>query len=196
MRLTTLFLVLLAVAPMYADGINFTDWHGTATVADTGIFGNASLICYSGIKAYNGHSLGSVSFQTGALASGTVFGGGTYSSVGSMFTITGNGQQRIHQGVIFSGTFTGPIQWTLISHSGGTSNFGLSGKIYGMLWSGRTTTGYTTQLISISGNRAFVVSGNNSFGDGKLTTPEPETLSLLGTGIVVIAGVFRKRLLL
>lgn len=190
---TMLTVMMLAVAAAADSGINFTDWQGVATVASSGISGNASLICYAGIKAYNGRTLGGVMFQTGQLISGTVAGGGTYSSASSLFMITGNGMQRIHKGVIFSGVFTGPIQWTLMSQSAGTFNYALSGQITGMLWSGRTTTGYTTQLISIAGNRAFVTSGSNSFGDGKLMTPEPNTLILIGTGISLVS-VWRKRI--
>lgn len=190
---TMLIVVVLAVVAQADSGINFTDWQGVATVASSGISGNASLICYAGIKAYNGHTLGGVMFQTGLLTSGSVAAGGTFSSTGSAFTIIGNGMQSIHKGAIFSGTFTGPIQWTLMSQSGSTSNYALSGQITGMLWSGRTTTGYTTQLISMSGNRAFVTSGSNSFGDGKLTTPEPNTLILIGTGISLV-GAWRKRI--
>jgi len=34
-----------------------------------------------------------------------------------------------------------------------------------------------------------------NFATGKLTVPEPGTLSLLGTGIVALAGIFRRRFL-
>lgn len=191
---TLLMLMMLTVAAVKADsGINFTDWQGTASVASSGISGNASLICYSGIKAYNGHTLGNVMFKTGQLMSGTVAGGGIYSSAGSLFTITGNGRQRMHDGVVFSGAFTGPIQWILMSQSGSTSNYALAGRITGQLWSGRTTTGYTTQLITITGGQAFLMSGRNSFGDGKLTTPEPNTLILIGTGVSLVS-LWRKRI--
>lgn len=193
---TLMMMVVLVLAAVVAEadsGINFTDWQGIVTVSSAGITGNAWLICYAGIKAYNGHTLGNVMFQTGALTSGSVLNGGTFSSLGSAFTITGNGQQRMHDGVIFNGAFTGPIQWILLSQSAGTFNYALAGHITGMLWSGRTTTGYTTQLISMSGNRAKVTSGNNSFGDGKLMTPEPNTLILIGTGISLV-GIWRQRL--
>lgn len=194
-----LLFVLLALVTTFAraNEINFTNQFGTANVTYAGIFSKGvELVGFNGIHAKPGHSLGSVYFKTGALETGSVLGGGTFTQVSSLFTITGNGHAGVPKGVIFYGQFTAPIVWTLLSHVGQTYNFSLTGTIYGAIWDGRTVTGTTTQYITLAHNQWVVDHhGKIGLGGGALPTPEPSTLSLLGTGIVALAGVFRRKML-
>src|SRR5882762_9420485 len=115
----TLMLMLAAIlafasTTMFADNITFTNQFGTANVTYAGIFSKGvELTGFNGIHAKTGHSLGSVYFKTGALETGSVLGGGTFTQVSSLFTITGNGHPGVPKGVIFYGQFSAPIVWTL-----------------------------------------------------------------------------------
>ena len=117
-----LVLALLALAlPMaaWADGIDLINIHGSISISTAGITSVGSqLHQFNGIVASPGHSLGSVSFSTGALLSGSILTGGTFSDVGSSFVVIGKGNQVPHKGTIFSGAFVGPVSWTLVSSSG------------------------------------------------------------------------------
>jgi PEP-CTERM motif len=188
--------LVLASTTVFADGINFTTQFGTATVTTAGIFSNGvQLESYNGVYAKPGKSLGSVIFSTGALASGSVLGGGTFSNVGSVFDIIGTAKGVPH-GSIFTGSFSGPITWTLLSHVGQTYNFSLVGALSGSMWNGRTVTGTTTQYISLAHNQWIVDHhGKIGLGGGGLSTPEPGTLVMIGSGFAVMAGTFRRKLL-
>jgi PEP-CTERM motif-containing protein len=192
-----LLVIVLAMASSFAwaSGINFTNQFGSATVTDAGIFSHGvQLESYNGVHAKPGHSLGSVVFSTGALVSGSVLAGGTFSNVGSVFDIFGNGK-GVHHGAIFTGSFSGPIVWTLLSHVGQTYNFSLVGTLAGSMWNGRSVTGTTTQYLTLFKNQWVVDhKGNIGLGGGGLTTPEPGTLSLLGTGLATLAGAFWRKL--
>src|SRR6266850_1916777 len=104
-----LVLALLALAlPMaaWADGIDLVNKLGTISVSGAGITSKGSqLKQFNGIVAATGHSLGSVSFSTGALIGGNINTGGTFSDVGSSFVVMGKGNQVPHKGTIFSGAF-------------------------------------------------------------------------------------------
>lgn len=193
-----LLFVVLALNSTFAraDGINFTNNFGTANVTYAGIFSHGvQLTSYNGVHAAKGRSLGSVYLKTGALMTGSVLGGGTFTDISSRFIITGVGKGVPH-GTIFFGMFKGPINWTLLSHHGETYNFSLTGTIYGALWNGRTTTGHTVQYITLFKNQWVVDHhGMIGVGGGNLATPEPNTLLMLGTGVVSLAGVFKKRIL-
>ena len=95
---------------------------------------------------------------------------------------------------LFTGSFTGPITWTLDSTSKSQSDYTLSGAISGTLWNGRVITGSTTQNIDIL-NRGQLNQGIGHLTGGTtgLSTPEPATLGLLGTGLLGIAGIFRRK---
>lgn len=180
-----------------ANGIDLTNQYGTVTITNAGVVSHGSeLYSFNGITAFPGHSLGSVSFSTGALSSGDIWSGGTFSSAGSSFIITGAGRYGQPRGVIFNGSFVGPIDWTVIGKSGKYFvEYQLSGKIQGLLWTGRYVSGTTTQTIYTYKNQEIVDhKGNISLGSTHFATPEPGTLGMLGTGLVTIAGIFRRKL--
>src|ERR1700691_311361 len=147
-RVVVLALLALALPiAAWADGIVITNQFGEISVTTAGISSMGSqLKSFNGITAPMNGSLGSVSFTTGALASGSLAAGGTFSSTGSSFIVTGKGGYGEPKGTIFSGTFVGPITWTLTSPPGVRNlTYTLSGTIQGMLYNGRMVTGTTTQ---------------------------------------------------
>lgn len=192
-----LVLALLALAlPMaaWADGIDLVNKFGTISISAGGITSTGSqLKQFNGIVAAPGHSLGSVSFSTGALIGGSIQTGGTFSDVGSSFVVTGKGPQVPHKGTIFSGAFVGPVSWTLVSQSGQSLTYTLSGAIQGTLWNGRFVTGTTTQTITSTNGQLTLGIGHIRVGNTSILTPEPGTLGLLGTGLVAIAGMLRRK---
>lgn len=199
MKRLALVLAVVALVPVaaWADTINLTNHFGTVSITNAGIVSQGSqLMSFNGITASPGHSLGTVSFSTGALSSGSIFTGGTFSSVGSSFVVIGIGNGGQPKGVIFSGSFVGPISWTIVGTQG---NFGvtyqLTGTVQGMLFNGHSVTGKVTETIQTFKNQVIVDHRGNVMLGSLTAVPEPGTLGLFGAGLVAIAGVFRRKLL-
>ena len=160
------------------------------------LIGNAGGLALTGstLISYGstvGTNLGSVTFTTGAFTSGDIQNGGTLAAGGS-FVITGNGTNGVPNGVIFNGTFSGPVTWSLVTLKDGTHHYTLSGALVAM----NGEVGATVQLSVSTGTSLFSGSAELASGDTHLKTvvPEPGTLSLLGTCLIGVAGTFRRKL--
>jgi hypothetical protein len=204
MKILSLAVLTLALpmAVFAGSSVDYTDSGGTLAGSNGGLVLTGSTLVavngFSGGGLITGNDLGSVSFSTGALMSSSLKGGGTFAAGGS-FAIAGNGSNGIPNGTLFSGTFDGPVTWTLVALANGTHNYTLSGTLSGTTNTGMSTLGVTVQLTINTGKGFFNGSATISSGDtdilsGGITkgvVPEPGSLSLMGTGLIALSGLVR-----
>lgn len=194
--------ILVLTLPFTAfagSSVDFTNSGGTLAGTNSGLtLPGSVLIAVNGLGGglITGNDLGAVSFSTGVLSSGSLQMGGTFAA-GGLFSITGNGTSGVPTGVIFNGSFTGPVTWTLVTLANGTHNYTLTGSLTGTWYNGTTVSGATVQLTINTGKGFFNGSTTISSGDTNFATatvPEPGSLGLMGTGLIGIAGLVRRKL--
>ena len=196
MLLVALLALALPLVALASDSIDFTNSGGTLSGSNAGLtLTGSELIAVNGLNSLGlvTGDLGSLTFSTGALTSGSLKMGGTFAGGGS-FIIQGNGTNGIPNGNIFNGSFTGPVTWVMVTLANGTHNYTLMGTISGTwLNTGTTVNGAVVQLTINTGKGFFNGKVNISSGDTNITVPEPSTLGLMGIGMVGLAGAMRRR---
>ena len=207
--LMALLALALPLAAFAGSSVDFTNGPGLLSGSTAGLsLSGSPLVAVNGLNGMGlvTGNLGSLSFSTGALVSGSLKTGGTFAA-GGHFLVTGNGTNGIPNGVVFHGVFSGPVKWTMCTLANGTHKYMLSGAIKGMTSSG-VVVGFSTQLTINTGKGFFgatagygaaspgqgvlIAGGNTNIDVGSV--PEPGTLGLLGTGLVGLAGVLRRKL--
>jgi len=180
-----------------ASSIDFSNSGGTLAGTNAGLTLTGSTLI--SITGWNGNpnpitgNLGTLTFSTGALTSGSLKMGATFAAGGS-FEIDGNGSNGLPNGVLFSGTFSGPVSWTLTTLGNGTHNYTLTGVVTGMM-GGTSVNAVTVQLTANTGKGFY--NGSVTISGGDTTTasvPEPSSLVLLGTGTMTLLGMARRKL--
>ena len=193
--LSLMFLPNLASASSSTD---FSNSGGTLSGTTAGLSLTGSMLI--AVNGFDGGGittgdLGSVSFTTAALSKGSLEMGGTFAA-GGTFTIDGNGTGGLPNGVLFSGSFSGPVTWTLTTLDNGTHNYTLTGVVTGTM-GGMTVSGVTVQLTINTGKGFYSGSTTLAGGDTTVDTsvPEPSTVMLLGTGGLSMLGMWRRKAL-
>jgi len=198
------FLLLALALPTaaFANSIDFSNLGGTLNGSNAGLsLGGSTLIVAKGPNILLTGDLGTVSFSTGALSGGSLAMGGTFAA-GGTFTITGNGTSGIPNGVIFNGTFSGPVTWSMITLANGTHNYTLTGALTGTWFNGTPVVGASVQLTLNTGLGFFNGSATLSSGNTEITgnglpltvVPEPASITLFGTGLLSLVGMMRRKL--
>ncbi len=174
--LLALLALALPLAAFADNSVDFTNSGGTLSGSSSGLTLTGSQLI--DVNGFNGGGLiqgglGTVSFSTGSMSSGSLQMGGSFNGGGS-FNIVTNGTGGLPATTLFTGSFNGPVTWTLVTLANGTHNYTLTGSITGAWYTGATVSGATVQLTINTGKGFFNGSTQISSGDTNIVVPVPE----------------------
>jgi hypothetical protein len=176
-------LFALCVAPAFGDSLDFRNQgfvSGSASNSGISLSSVLTQVSLGGTVLLSGPS-GSVSFDTGSFT-GSLMSGGTFT--GGTFDIAINGMGTILFASNFSGTLT-QLHDDMFKVVGTFTTI-----VDGLLVKGFTTQ--TFELDKEDGRFEFEdVHGRTSVSPA--TVPEPGTLTLLGTGLLGLGGMVRRK---
>jgi len=199
MRRVILFAILALALPIAAvadSHIDFNAQGGTLSGSSAGLqLTSATLMGIGnlyGTPLSVGSNLGTVSFTTGPMLSGSLASSATFSGAGSTFMIVGNnGISGVPSGTIFSGSFTTDV--TLTESGTGLHSYFLTGVVAGTLSNGGQARGPV--ILDFTTGKGWmgepVTIGSV---DTTVVIPEPGTLGLLGTGLLAVGGLLHRKL--
>lgn len=188
-------LTLFSTAAAHANTVDFFNQKGKATTLANGALQFEAPL--------TGGVSGSLSFTTSSSFTGSLATDGQWAD-GGTFTVRESGQ------VVFSGTFSGPVTWTLNTTnctSGMTCYYTLSGNISGTYWANGKNNGNPI-AIALGSTTQINLSSNGLFGGGAISpqtgttsmqtpgavTAEPGSLALMGSGLIGVGFLARRRI--
>jgi hypothetical protein len=155
--------------------------------------GGSTASIVTQIGGVQGANIGTLSLTTGALLTGTLANGGTFAPGTLNITTTGfNG----FSGTLFTGTFgnsTSPITWTFNGKVGTFFQYILSGPISGTWEGGSNVAGETTQIYFNSRTKYNGGAISLASGTTGIIVPEPGTVGLMGTGLLGMGLLVRRK---